>query len=802
MHLHSSPRTRLRIQTLLVLTLCSTLGLNSSMAGAAEPAHQDHAQQLNIPAQSLASALTTLSRLSNTQIFANGALLESKQAPAINAKLTTREALNRLLQGSGLIAVPDSGNHFTIHKQIDDSSQLPEVAVQASAQSLPGDLPKAYAGGQVARGGKLGLLGDKDFMETPFSQTTYTAKHIQDTQAKTIGEVLESSPSVRRSQGRSSGNDTFIIRGFSVPGSEMSYDGMYGLANVRRNAIEAIERVELLKGPSALLNGVPPGGSIGGSVNLVPKRATDKPITDITLGYVTESSFSGQADVGRRYGTENQFGVRVNAFQRDGDTVQDYAAERMTLGSVALDYRGDRIRLYANFNYEKQKTTANGFQFVLGGGLTRVPRAPDNRTNPNPPWTFTETERNFNLVRGEYDINQNWTASLGYGWQHSNETQYLAFTAQILDLQGTLRPPVTNRYSTTVRDFQTVDAKLHGKFETGPVNHQLAIGAYKLFTESKVKQQQFNASGLPNSNLYDLQLNYSQPSFSGRPVARTETELTLEGLAVSDTLSVWDDRAQLTLGARRQSIKSRNALTGITSYDESATTPAVAIMVRPLKQLAVYANYIEGLTQITPSAGASNPNDTFTPAKTKQREVGLKVDLGRIATTLAYFEITQPSGFLTPLTQVYALNGEQINKGIELETFGELTPGIRVLGGVTWMDPKLSKTLGGLNDGNKPVGIPEWAASIGTEWDVPLIKDLTLTARVLYNGTQYLDQANLQQLPSWTRFDIGSRYLISSGKYPVTLRANITNLFNRDFWENGLIPGPPRMGFMSATIHF
>ena len=95
-------------------------------------------------------------------------------------------------------------------------------------------------------------------------------------------------------------------------------NGMFGVSPYYRTSPEMFERVEVLKGPSALLNGMPPAGSVGGTVNLVTKRAGDTPLTRVTTTYMSDSQFGGHLDVGRRFGENNAFGARLNAVYRDG----------------------------------------------------------------------------------------------------------------------------------------------------------------------------------------------------------------------------------------------------------------------------------------------------------------------------------------------------------------------------------------------------------------------------------------------------------------------------------------------------
>ena len=139
-------------------------------------------------------------------------------------------------------------------------------------------LPTPYAGGQVARGGQMGVLGNQDNMDVPFVMTSYTSQLIEDQQAEDVGDVLLNDPSVRQSYGFGNQSQVFVIRGLPLNSDDISYNGLYGVLPRQILSTDAIERVEVFKGPNAFINGVSPTGSgLGGGVNLQPKRAEDVP---------------------------------------------------------------------------------------------------------------------------------------------------------------------------------------------------------------------------------------------------------------------------------------------------------------------------------------------------------------------------------------------------------------------------------------------------------------------------------------------------------------------------------------------
>ncbi|WP_315766528.1 TonB-dependent receptor plug domain-containing protein, partial [Bradyrhizobium sp. SZCCHNS2005] len=216
------------------------------------------------------------------------------------------------------------------------------------AQSRPprsGVVP-AFAGDQVARGARLGLLGNIDAMKSPFDVASYTDKFIRDQQAATGADSLILDPSVRSSHPTGGVLDSFNIRGFPINegnNGEFGFEGLYGITPTYRIFTDYVERIEVLKGPSAALSGVAPNGGVGGVINVVPKRAGED-LTRFTADYGSAARFGGHWDVARRYGEGREWGVRTSGSLRGGDTPIDHQSETTGVGSLALDYQGERFR--------------------------------------------------------------------------------------------------------------------------------------------------------------------------------------------------------------------------------------------------------------------------------------------------------------------------------------------------------------------------------------------------------------------------------------------------------------------------
>src|SRR3546814_9365119 len=127
-------------------------------------------------------------------------------------------------------------------------------------------------------------------MDAPFGCTSFAAKLIEDQQARTLGDGVKNDASVLVGNGFGNSAETFSIRGFPMNNDDLSFNGLYGILPRQVLPTQMVERVEILKGANAFLNGAAPGGSgLGGSINIQPKRAGADPLTRASLDYTSDT---------------------------------------------------------------------------------------------------------------------------------------------------------------------------------------------------------------------------------------------------------------------------------------------------------------------------------------------------------------------------------------------------------------------------------------------------------------------------------------------------------------------------------
>lgn len=678
----------------------------------------------------------------------------------------------------------------------------------ASGDSLPA---AEYAGGQVAAGGRLGILGEKQAIDVPFSVVSFTSELVEDQQADTVADVLVNDASVISGLGFGNYAERYTIRGFELLGEDLAFGGLYGVLPRQIVATNFVERVELFKGANAFANGVPPTGSgVGGAVNLEPKRATDDPLTSLRLGYASDSYGETAIDAGRRFGKNKQFGARVNLAYGDGDTAINNEERENISTALALDFRGERSRASLDAGYQKQDIDGGRSIVQLGPDLGSVPAAPDADTNYTPDYAFSRLETVFGMLRGEYDVSDAWTVYAGIG---ANDTDELGEYASVT-LNNENGDASVGRLGVPY-EAQAFAGQggVRGNFLTGGVSHSLNLG-YAGFYRKTSSAFTFAPATPNNTNIYDpvdLESPSAPPATGDFDNPNVRSRTRADGVSLSDTLGFVDDRVLLTLGARYQAVEVNNySYEGVLDRDnrpdDDKISPVYGLVVKPWENVSLYANHIEALQpgDVAPNI-ANNPGVTIGIAESKQNEVGAKYAGSRFGGGVALFEIKQPNARLDDSGD-FGYFGEQRNRGVELSFHGDVVDGLRLISSATWIDSKLKNTGDNATDGNDAIGVPEYRLVVGGDWDLPGAPRWTVDGRVIRTGSQYVDDTNDFEIDGWTRVDMGLQYRMPAGEQTVVWRARVENVADSDYWASAqggyLTQGDPRTFKLSATVDF
>lgn len=686
---------------------------------------------------------------------------------------------------------------------------------------------------EVISGGTLGVLGAKDALDVPFVVRTFDESLILNQQPLTLGEVLENDPSIRTTYAFGNAAEQFVIRGFPLYGDDIGMNGLYGISPRQLIAPELYSGVQVLNGANAFLNGAAPGGTgIGGNVSLQLKRAGDSPLTRVTASYLSDGHFGGSADIARRFGENDQFGVRVNGAYRSGDVAVNDEFRRTIVGGASFDWTTDNLRITLDGAYQRYEVNHLRPQVVIGNGA--IPEVPEADLNYGPSFARTELQDIFGLARIEYDVADNAMLYVSGGALDGNEEgTYGGITITDADTgAGTIGPSIIPARINN----EAAEAGLRVKLGEA-VTHEINFGG-------NINWQQFRTAfdfrAGYETNLYDPVDAPISPVSTFASGDLDDPKLNSRSVQLSafasDTIGFWNDRILLTGGLRLQEITQKNYDVATGDFtgrlSTSAITPVVGLVVKPTERISLFANRIEGLQPgarapvsgidpDNPGSGelpVTNGGQALAPARSVQYEVGGKVVLDRVQASLALFTIEQPSSYLAVDPDVpgqlrFGRYGEQRNRGIELFFTVQPTDGLRLIAGGSVVDAKLKRTPGGVNEGNDALGVPDYTLNANVEWDVPFVPGFTLTGRAIHTGEQAANVTNTSYLDDWTTLDLGARYVLAAGGAPLTLRFGVDNVTDERFWSSSysafasgdtarLLQGRPRTFRGSVSVDF
>ena len=640
-----------------------------------------------------------------------------------------------------------------------------------------------YAGGYTARENSLGAMGHTDFMDVPFNTLTLTQKSISQVKqpGNTLVQLATMDPTVTMA-----GNKTYNdvrIRGFYISPHDYYLNGVSGMLSQSSIPMNFVERVEIVSGPDTLLHGSSMNGSVGGSINLVPKVAEDKPRISFTETFSGKSHYEHALDLGTRFGREKQWGVRVNVDAADGNT--EFHHEKMAYHNIFmnLDYRGNKTKAQLLYGYRYVNQNAPTFSLDLNGH--DLPTPPSGDANFQLPWSRYRYNNNILTLAVDHAMSKDWSAFFHAGYHDEDwNSCYESYYPSLIDDQGNFEAGMEEVPIAFWR--MSFDAGVRGKVNTGALTHHLALRLDRM-SENGGGQDWYgeDAHGVYRTfrgNIYDNSITgHTTPLdpilepwyYSGATI--------LSGVTVTDRLVTNDDKWTFLLGLRYQNEKIFRAHNG-KDYTESRSTSAVSpnfgVMYALNPATKVYANYIEGLGRgsFVPRR-YKNGGEYLKPQMTKQYEAGVKWDTKKIAGSFSIFSLEQENAY-ADASKIYRYHGRRQNRGTQVTVFGEVSPKWNLIGGLMYLQ---AKQKGGVNDGRIVPAAPQWNATLTAEYNAD--PHWSAFGRLTYTGASYLTSANKAKVPEWYRLDLGVQYekLLADGN-AMRVGLHVFNALNRKYW--------------------
>ncbi|MFC3902704.1 iron complex outermembrane recepter protein [Acinetobacter marinus] len=676
------------------------------------------------------------------------------------------------------------------------------VFAEDTVNVLPTIVVETYDEGKIAQNSDLGILGEKSLIDTPFSILTYTPKGIEDQQASTVAEVLKNDPSIRATTNSGHMMENLTIRGFEVNHDEIALNGQYGMQPFGNTPTDLLDSVTVIKGPNALVSGMSPTGGVGGKVSANTKRATED-LTEVSASIEDGGYYKSGFDIARRLGEEDQFGIRTSAYYGDGEHVIEGMEDTNVSGIVALDYTTDKLKInFDAFSVKQDRQGGSPAMISLAAYENQgTPSAPEGDTNYLP-YLFGHIKSNYVGLSGEYKFSPDFKVYAGGGYAEKSHSGQM-FGTRVNYRNGAYS---INYYDQPQTEIDvTANMGFEGKFNTGAIQHTVGLRADYLSQESFQYQTTGSSSALVLTDIYTPNTTYAQTT---SPDIYRYDDNQFVSYALTDQMSMLDDKLQVILGARYQDMDIKNHLTN-TSYSGDRVSPSAAIVVKPFgEDFSIYTSYVEGLTNGgTVGSAYVNEGEVLDPYVTKQYEVGAKYQSGSWLNTLAIYQIEKAASLVETrsdgdyLTQ----DGEQRSRGVEWTLTGDITRDLSILGSLAYIDAEYTKAAS--NEGNDVLGIPHFTAGLTLNYDIPFVEGLSVNTHATYVGEQYLNQANTIKLPDYTIVDLGAKYETSLGGVGTTFRVGVDNITDKNYWagvfgNNYAIIGEGRTYTAGVTFNF
>ncbi|MDY7577893.1 TonB-dependent siderophore receptor [Herbaspirillum sp. RTI4] len=646
-------------------------------------------------------------------------------------------------------------------------------------------------------------LGGKAVKELPLSMQSYGSELIEAQASRTLTDVLKNDASTQDTA-VGAAMDNISIRGFPVDWSNsLRRDGM-PVAPYFDIALENTERVDVLKGPSGFLYGV---NTPGGSVNYVLKRPTPDSLHTAAMemrehaGRYTQYA---RIDSGGPFNKGDEGdpgrGYRLNLAQEKRGDFSANGDRRREFASLALDWRlSPDALLRLDADYQNSRLAAQPMLGLQPDGS--LPPQADPRTLLGQPW-LQYASKSFNLgARIDLQLNKDWLLTSQIT-QSFNERDAAFPDIYTLSANGTILSGdiyLSRDQSFRVRSTNTF---VSGKVSTGALRHHLVAGLSS--RHYRANESGFAILPITVGSLY-------QPVYTPQPTTiaappKTLTQNSQTSLFASDVIDI-GPQWSVMLGWRHVRYRNDSTPPGQAAMHDrsSVNVPALGLLYKWQPQLSTYVSYAKGFEPGGLAAyNTLNAGQYLAPLHSRQWETGIKADPAPdLSLTAALFRIEKGLQYVNE-QNYFVAGGQQRHTGLELNLNGKAGKDLSVLASVAWLRTQLLDTGDAATNGKRAANVPAFQLSGFADYRLRSLPGMHLSGGVYHVGRRALNAQNSPFLSSYTRFDIGARYLTRIAAYAVTLRAGIENLTDKRYWAaanyNSVWPGRPRTVVMAVQV--
>lgn len=693
---------------------------------------------------------------------------------------------------AGVLAVLGTSTAFAQAES--DSLVLDDVIVTGATEDASGPVP-----GLRAQRSATATRTDTPLAEIPQSVNVVPVQVLEDLNEPRIERALDFAGGVSRQ------NDfgglmlyEYSVRGLAT--SEFYRDGFSanrGFMNSPDTA--SLERIEVLKGPASSLYG---RGDPGGTVNLVSKRPQADRFARLDLSAGRWDRYRSALDVNTPLDDEGTMALRLNAAVEDNRSFRDHReGERQVLApSFSWEISPDTRLLVQGEAIRNRQQFDRGI-VAPGDRLGRVSRS----AFFGEPGDGLISNNNETLQAAlEHDLDPDWTLRLASHYKQGRLNGYATEAGSLAADQRTLNRNL--RYRNNDWQDAITQLELHGRVDTGPVEHRLLIGAE--YERYALSERMLRSDNLRAIDLYAPVYGQPRPAFNPSRSVDRNSLVHARAINLQDQMRL-GDRLFGLVGLRYDHYEQRldNELSGARDRQtQEEVTPRIGALYQLTPELGLFAN---ASRSFKPNSGADAAQRPFDPERGSGYEAGAKLDLldGRLGLTFAAFHLTKEN-VLTADPNDAAFNiaaGEVRSRGFDVQIAGQVSEAVRVIGAYAYVDAEVRRD-NRLEPGTRLLNVPRHSGSLMAvhAFNDGTLRGLELGGVVNYVGERAGDGAGTGfELPAHTTVDLLARYQMSES---LSLGLNLNNAFDRRWYERSynnlwVMPGEPRNLTASLSWH-
>lgn len=662
---------------------------------------------------------------------------------------------------------------------------------------------------------EIGKAGIK-IMDLPQSAITIDAEVLANQQSTRLSDVLQNTSGIYIMGTTGGVQEEIAGRGFSY-GSNNTFKNGVRFNNGVMPEVSALERVEVLKGSSAILFG---NVAAGGVLNLVTKKPKFTQGGELTFRTGSFNLYKPSVDLYGALNKQNTLAYRFNSSYENAGSFRDQVqASRIYFNPSLVFKPGRNTEILLEGDYLNDARTLD---YGIGAINYTIPDLARN-TFLGAPWSYYNTQQKSTTITITHAFNEATSLRI--------MNSYQAYTN---DLFGTTRPNGATqdqiRYAInsdgswtrglqrigTDQKYYLTQIELTTRFSTAAIQHQFLVGAEYDQYNNRTTNYVYQNPDAGNRNVYDT-ISIYNPTLSQRldipnlnKSRITENPVKRAGIYIQDLITL-HEKIKLLAGIRYNYIESSSQVTPLptgtvtnANYYDHPLTSRVGIVYQPAKRLSFFSSYANSFTLNT---NLDVNGNILPPSFINQTEAGIKTEWlnGFLSANLTAYRIVN-SNLAQPvlgLNNVFELTGEVTSKGLELDVFSKEINGFTFIAGYSFNETRYTKSVQFIVGSLLRYNPNHTAnASVMHTFRNGVLKGLQTGFTTTYIGDRVAgrstrltvpnDVYRLMPIPAYLLVDIHAGYTIND----ITIRVKVSNLLNELSYnvhdDNSVNPIAPR----------